>query len=38
MHVPIKVKIRTLNGLAVECGSDFINGFSYAIVLLAGLN
>lgn len=38
MYAPIKFKIRTLNRLAVECGGDFVDGFSYTIVLLAGLD
>ena len=38
MGVSIKVEIRTLNGLAVECGGDFVDNFSYTIVPFAGLN
>lgn len=38
MRISNEVKIRTLNGLAVECGGDLVDSFGYIIVLFASLN
>ena len=38
MRIYNEARIRTLNGLAVECGGDLVDNFGYIIVLSASLN